>query len=73
MGSRGSLYGSAGRKIRTKSGTNDQREESFTQVWAAEKRKTLLLLLFIVDVLGSSTRSAREEEAATHAEWASSL
>ena len=38
--------------------------------WAAEKRKTLLLLLFIVDVLGSSTRSACEGEAATHVEWA---
>ena len=51
MGSWGSLYGSAREKICTKSGSNDQARGSFTQVRAAEQRKTLLLLWFIKDVL----------------------
>jgi hypothetical protein len=44
MGSRGSLYDSARREVCTKSRSNDQREAIFTQVQAAEKRNTLLLL-----------------------------
>ena len=45
------LYGLAGGEVSTKSRTNDRRGAIFTQVRAADQRKTLLLLRFIAGVL----------------------
>src|SRR3990170_3916736 len=46
-----SLHGSAGGEVSTKSRTNNRRGAIFTQVRAADQRKTLLLLRFIAGVL----------------------